>query len=231
MRGIFADLVLRNGRIATLDDTNSVVPALAAREGRIIALGDEAAMDGLIGPDTVIADLAGKRAIPGIVDSHCHPDSHAARLARWHDVGPDNIPARQALLNLISEATRDAGGWFLGYRFDDTKSGGYPTLSELDAASAGRPLFILRTDRPLDAKTGVVNWLRRDWTTAILSCCVLIHGSLVLFRTWSLLRFSGFDSMTRNLAIGEWVILIGGIVVLIFVRDRNDTADVVSETE
>ncbi len=42
------------------------------------------------------------------------------------------------------ELPQDA--WFAGYRFDERKSGGYPALAELDAASRGRPLFILRRD-------------------------------------------------------------------------------------
>ncbi len=61
-------------------------------------------------------------------------------------------------------------------------------------------------------------WLRPDWTTPLLVACVLIHGSLVLFRTWSLFRFSEFEPMTRNLAISEWLIFLAGLAVLYFVR-------------
>lgn len=44
--------------------------------------------------------------------------------------------------------------------------------------------------------------------------CLLIHGSLVLFRTISFFRFSGIESMTYKLAIGEWVIVLVGLAVL-----------------
>src|SRR5690606_21760951 len=42
--------------------------------------------------------------------------------------------------------TLPPGEWFAGYRFNDHKSGGFPTREELDRASRGRAVFILRTD-------------------------------------------------------------------------------------
>ncbi|MGE0718445.1 MAG: amidohydrolase [Alphaproteobacteria bacterium] len=153
--GLAADLVLRNGRIVTLDPADRVVTALAVRDGRIVAAGRDAEMEALAGPGTRTIDLAGRTAIPGIVDSHCHPDSYAARLARWHDVGPANVASREGLLAQIAAACRalPPDRWFAGYRFNDHKSGGFPTRAELDAAAAGRPVFLLRTDGHL----GVAN--------------------------------------------------------------------------
>lgn len=43
---------------------------------------------------------------------------------------------------------------------------------------------------------------------------VLIHGSLVVFRTLGFFLYSDFSSMTYRLAIGEWAILIVGAVIL-----------------
>ena len=148
MPRLAADLILRNGRIHTLDARSSIASALAIRDGRILAVGDEADLDGLSGPETKIMDLGGRTAIPGIVDSHCHPDSYAARLAGWEDVGPNRIQSRAALLARLSDvaAARGTDEWVVAYRLNENKSGGYPTLAELDAAGQGRPLFILRTD-------------------------------------------------------------------------------------
>src|SRR5262249_53288366 len=74
--------------------------------------------------------------------------SYAVRLVKWRDLSPAAAPSRSALLDTIAAATRDLprGSWFSGYRFNERNSGGYPDLAELDAASYGRPLFILRTD-------------------------------------------------------------------------------------
>ena len=151
---LHADLVLTNGRIATLDAADRFVTGLAARDGRIVHLGADA-LD-LAGPATEVIDLAGRTAIPGIVDSHCHPDSYAAHIAGWHDLGPARVASREALLALIARACAalPAGRWFVGYRFDERKSGGYPTIAELDAAAGGRPLFILRTDGHIGLANG-----------------------------------------------------------------------------
>ena len=148
MRRLFADLVVRDARIATLDTPNRFVPALAARDGRIVALGTAEDLDGLVGPDTRVLGLEGRTVIPGIVDSHCHADSYAVRQLRWHDLSPMSADSREALLARIEDATRAApdGRWFVGYRYDERRSGGYPTLAELDRAGHGHPVFILRTD-------------------------------------------------------------------------------------
>jgi len=148
MTGLTADLVVRNGRIATMNPKHHFVSALAARDGRIVALSDRGDLAELVGPETRVLELGGRTAIPGIVDSHCHPDAQAARLTTWRDLSPERVPTRRAILDAISAATaqKPVDAWIAGARLNENKSGGYPTLEELDAASQGRPLFILRTD-------------------------------------------------------------------------------------
>lgn len=149
------DLILLDGKIVTLDDDSCIVGALAAKDGRIVALGEDRDIEALAGPGTKVLRLDGKTVIPGIIDSHCHPDGAASRVINWHDLSPSRIQSRDALLARIDDATKDldAGGWFFGYRLNENKSGGWPSLAELDAASNGMPLFILRTDGHL----GLVN--------------------------------------------------------------------------
>jgi predicted amidohydrolase YtcJ len=148
MNALYADLILEDGSIAVLDGEGRFVSALAARDGKVVAVGASDEVRALAGPGTRVIDLGGRTAIPGIVDSHCHPDSYAARVARWQDVSPAYIQSREALLARIESVSEslDDDEWFLGYRLNENKSGGYPTLEELDRASRGRPLFILRTD-------------------------------------------------------------------------------------
>ena len=144
-----ADFVLLRGRIATMDATGTEVQALAAHGGRIVALGDDAAMRQHIGPRTRVLDAAGARVIPGIVDSHAHPDAYAVRLRGWNLVSPDRVRSREELLATIRRVCEalPPGRWGAFYRLNERASGGYPTLDELDAASAGHPVFILRTDQ------------------------------------------------------------------------------------
>ncbi|MBT6276989.1 MAG: amidohydrolase [Chromatiales bacterium] len=148
MTRLDADLIVRGGCIASLDGANRTHSALAARAGRIVQMGSDGEVEPLRGDGTTVVELKGRTVIPGIVDSHCHPDGYAARLARWHELSPSGIPSRTALLDCIRSVSQTLASdqWFLGYRLNERKSGGYPTLAELDAATMNRPLFILRTD-------------------------------------------------------------------------------------
>jgi predicted amidohydrolase YtcJ len=144
-----ADLILTNAKITTMAPAGAAnATAVACRDGRFIAVGSEAEAMAYRGPGTRVIDGRGRRVIPGIVDSHCHPDAYAARITGWQEVSPARVASRAALLALIEDRCAALGpdDWFVGYRLNENKSGGYPTLEELDRASQGRPLFILRTD-------------------------------------------------------------------------------------
>ena len=148
MTGTETDLVLAGGKIATMNEADIFVSAVAIRGGRILAAGSDADVRAACGSEADVIDLDGRTVIPGIIDSHCHPDRYAVRLQSWSNVEPSRVGSRAQLLDAINTAARQRGpnDWVICYRFDDNKSGGYPSRDELDAASEGRPLFIQRTD-------------------------------------------------------------------------------------
>ena len=67
-----ADLVLTNGKIVTVDPGLPEAQALAVKEGRILAVGSDAEIQGHVGRGTQVIDLQGQLAIPGLIDSHLH---------------------------------------------------------------------------------------------------------------------------------------------------------------
>jgi predicted amidohydrolase YtcJ len=67
-----ADMVLLNGNIVTVDETVPQAQALAARDGRIVAVGSDADVEGLVGDETEVIDLEGRLAIPGFIEGHGH---------------------------------------------------------------------------------------------------------------------------------------------------------------
>lgn len=149
----YADMVLHGGRIATLDASLGVVQALAIRGGRIVGAGTDADCLALAGPATAKVGLAGAFAMPGISDSHCHPDGQAVKAGRWDDLS--GIDSQAALLGRLAAFHRQApaGAWYLGFRLDENDIGGYPTRAALDAAAPGRAVFLLRRD----AQVGVAS--------------------------------------------------------------------------
>lgn len=151
---IGVDTIVVNGRIYTMEAPGRVVEAIAIAAGRIVARGTSADI-AAFAPEAEIFDCGGRTVLPGIVDSHCHPDMHGARIGRWHDFADDGTDSRDRLIDLIGNAVRGKplDHWFTGYRFDERVAGGYPTIEELDAASGGRPVFLYRRD----AQMGVAN--------------------------------------------------------------------------
>jgi predicted amidohydrolase YtcJ len=67
-----ADLVLRNGKVVTVDESRPNANAVAVRGGTIVAVGSDEEIEAYIGPDTEVLDLAGRLAIPGFIEGHGH---------------------------------------------------------------------------------------------------------------------------------------------------------------
>ncbi len=75
----YADTVLINGKIVTMDDW-SIVPntpghifqSMAIKGNKILSLGTDAEMRNLAGPATRFIDVRGKTVIPGLIQTHYH---------------------------------------------------------------------------------------------------------------------------------------------------------------
>src|ERR1700690_381464 len=67
-----ADLVLRNGKIVTVEASKPEVQAIAISGGVIVALGTDKEIQKYQGAPTKVIDLAGKLAIPGFIEGHGH---------------------------------------------------------------------------------------------------------------------------------------------------------------
>lgn len=67
-----ADLVLLNGNIVTVDEAQPRAQALAAKDGRIVAIGSDSDVEGFIGEGTEVIDLEGRFAMPGFIEGHAH---------------------------------------------------------------------------------------------------------------------------------------------------------------
>src|SRR5690242_13481305 len=67
-----ADLVLRGGKIVTIDDRQPEAEALAVAGDRIVAVGSAAEINQRIGPSTRVIELTGRMAMPGFIEGHGH---------------------------------------------------------------------------------------------------------------------------------------------------------------
>lgn len=68
-----ADLVLTNGTIYTAVPGAEKVTAVAIKDGRYIAVGDDISVSRYIGEQSEVVDLQSAMVMPGINDAHLHP--------------------------------------------------------------------------------------------------------------------------------------------------------------
>jgi predicted amidohydrolase YtcJ len=73
-------LILHGARVLTMDAARPDAEAVAISQGRIQAVGTNAAVWALAGPATDSVDCRGRLLIPGFIDAHAHLLGTAARL-------------------------------------------------------------------------------------------------------------------------------------------------------
>ena len=140
------DLIITNGKVATMTKEGAFAQALAIKDGKIEAVGSNASILKLKKADTQVIDAAGKTVIPGLNDSHLHIIrqglNYNAEL-RWDGV----TSLKQAMQMLKEQAARTpegawikvVGGWN-EYQFEEKR---LPTLEEINEAVPDKPVFLL----------------------------------------------------------------------------------------
>jgi predicted amidohydrolase YtcJ len=142
-----ADLIVRGGTIRPLPGA-PVASALAIKNGKVLAVGDEAALSGLKTSDTKVVDLGGRTLLPGLIDPHCHTLLASLIFELLDDVGYAKYPTRAQLATHLKEvaASTAKGQWVVGANFDNLLQGGDFTRSELDTISTDHPVFVWYTN-------------------------------------------------------------------------------------
>ena len=141
-----ADKILFNGKILTVDAKDTIVEALAVKDGRFLATGKNDFIRELAGPDTDIMDLEGKTVLPGIIDSHTHPYIMAAQFMELNCRQPQ-IRGVTDILEMVKQRANETepGKWIRGANFNDSKleEKRHVTRWELDEVSPHNPVFLL----------------------------------------------------------------------------------------
>jgi len=141
-----ADLILTNGKIATMAKEGEFVQAVAVKDGKVLATGSNARILKLKSDQTQVIDVGGHTVIPGLNDSHLHVNREGLNYnmeLRWDGV----TSLKRALQMLKEQAARTpdgewvkvVGGWN-EYQFEEKR---LPTLEEINAAVPDKPVFIL----------------------------------------------------------------------------------------
>ena len=139
------DLVVRGGRVVTVDEALPVASAVAVAAGRIVAVGGDDDFDGLIGPGTEVIDAEGGSVLPGFVDAHNH-----VRLGSNPTAVPlFGLTSLEAIRARLAEhaASMPDDGWVEGEGWNYAAvPGGRPTAAMLEGVTGSRPAFLFSYD-------------------------------------------------------------------------------------
>jgi predicted amidohydrolase YtcJ len=142
-----ADLILVNGTIYTVDESQPKAEALAVAGDRILAVGSRSEIDKLRGPGTQVIDLQGKTVLPGLIDSHYH-FMGVGRLS--FTLNLDGTKSLEDLLARLEDAVkkRKPGEWITGRGWieEDWPSKAFPTRWDLDKVAPRNPVYLTRAD-------------------------------------------------------------------------------------
>jgi predicted amidohydrolase YtcJ len=143
----FADLIVTNARIYTVDDARPLAAALAVKDGRVAFVGSQREALALRGPSTRLLDANGDTIVPGIVDAHAHLLSLGFSLA---SVRLFETRSYDDVIKLVVERARKtpAGRWIQGRGWDQNKWGDtrFPTHEALSRATPDNPVVLTRVD-------------------------------------------------------------------------------------
>jgi len=142
--GEFADTILVNGNIVTMDAQRTAVKALAIKDGNILFVGDDQTVRGMAGESSKVIDLSGRTVTPGLIDAHCHLSACGLLGTAYVDISWPAVFTISDMQAKLSEkiAATPPGEWVVGSGWL-TFDGRYPNKHDLDPISPKHPVFVL----------------------------------------------------------------------------------------
>jgi len=145
------EIVFLNGKIITLDDSDTIANAVAVANGRIISVGSHEEIKQSCDADVRVVDLEGKTVLPGLIDPHTHL---ANATLIFHTYLDGRCPPNRSvadILEKIRDRVRKApkgewipvqGSFFAAYKLAEKR---LPTRAELDAVAPNHPVVYVNT--------------------------------------------------------------------------------------
>lgn len=145
-----ADGIYYNGVIYTVAEDQPQAWGVAVKDGRIIAIGDSAAVFAFRGDSTLLHDLGGAFVMPGFIDGHAHFSGLGASLQNLNFLKSRSWEEIVSMVAAKAAATPD-GQWISGRgwhqeKWESAPAGitvdGYPSHHALSAISPDHPVIL-----------------------------------------------------------------------------------------
>jgi predicted amidohydrolase YtcJ len=143
-------IILSQATVLTMDPQLPQAEAVAARQGRIVAVGTNAAVLSRRGPATRVIDCRGAAILPGFIDAHLHLRALAATFLGI-DCRPDVVRSLDGLRSLLQQQAGQMppGQWLVGHGYDEfaLAERRHPTRWDLDVAVPQHPVRLAHRSR------------------------------------------------------------------------------------
>lgn len=146
------DLIIHNAIVYTLDSENSILDAIAIKDGKIIEVGQERGILNKYKSAHSI-DLQRRPVYPGFIDAHCHLIPYGEGKLR---LDLSECASEEEMITLTRrQGKKIKSGWIIGSGWDQNKwpSKEFPNKRMIDSIFPDRPVFLKRSD----LHTGLAN--------------------------------------------------------------------------
>ncbi|MBK8503046.1 MAG: amidohydrolase [Saprospiraceae bacterium] len=144
-----ADLIIKNGIVATLNEMMPAAQAIAIKDGKILMVGDDKAVNELRDDSTTIIDAIGAFVMPGFIEAHGHFSGLGSSLQNLNFL---RSKSWEDIVTMVGEKVKDSapGEWIVGrgwhqekwVRVPEENVHGYPHHDDLSKISADNPVLL-----------------------------------------------------------------------------------------
>lgn len=144
-----ATVVLRGGKVYTVNTGNDVAEAIAINDDKIVFVGSDKDVEKYIGDKTEVIDLDGKILTPGFIESHGH-----IMGVGYNEIELDlaGVQSFDEMIEMVKQAAAAAepGEWIVGRGWHQDKWSemptdmvkGFPVHKKLSDVSPNNPVFL-----------------------------------------------------------------------------------------
>ena len=140
---LFADLVIKNANIWTLDDDNPRAEALVIFSDTLLKIVSNEEVEKFIGSSTEILELAGQTVLPGFIDAHTHIAWNGMNKV-YLDLSKTKSLVEAIELVKSEIEKKKPGEWIIGRSWDQANwtEQRYITAADLDPISLENPIHL-----------------------------------------------------------------------------------------
>lgn len=138
-----ADTVVIHARIYTVNAQQPWAEAIAIRDGKILAVGNEREISEYRGASTKVIDADGRLVLPGFTDCHVHFMDGSFSLQQVNVEDTKTVAEIQKRIKAYANA-HPKDPWVLGrgWSYPEFPPSGLPDKKQLDAIIPDRPVYI-----------------------------------------------------------------------------------------